>query len=294
MIPELSIMPASPDGNSFEIVPGDMTGISYADYVRSLRSAEESPYSRLLVFRRNPGKKVLFGDVEALLGYSTGMYILVNTKLTGKNKRSVFAGVAGIKQITANDYWDIKNIPEPDADCYWPLVECLRKQSDEPPSGIKQWNLAIVIPMQSEPYRLFLQLCSILNNSGSFICWNKPPRNIGSKSGKDLTTAFSLVENIDLPSFNFKFLDALFDFISCAIEEVGSKFIEEAVKKLFQLLSNRKTSALIAFSRQNFSLKMQIKNGKVNISVKSSNKNFEELNINFILPKKSKAPKSSS
>lgn len=33
---ELSIVPASPDGNSFEIIPGDIASISDTGYLRSL------------------------------------------------------------------------------------------------------------------------------------------------------------------------------------------------------------------------------------------------------------------
>lgn len=197
--------------------------------------------------------------------------------------------MAGIEQITANDYWNDKNMPEPDDDCYLPLVECLRKQSDTPPSGILHWDLAIVIPMQREPFRCFLKLCSIISNSGSFICWNEPPREIEVNSKKELTAAFSSIEDIGLPGFDFAILDALFVFIDYAIEEVGTKFIEEGIKKLFQLMSNRKTSASITFESQNFRLKMKVKNSKVNISIKSSNNDSEELNINFFWHRKSKA-----
>lgn len=195
---ELSIVPGSPDGSSFEIVPRDMTGIPDTDHLRSLWASGEVPQSRVFVFRRESSKKVLFGDLELLEGYSTGMYILVKTQLTGKNKRSIFAGVAGIRQITANDYWNDKNMPAPDADCYLPLVECLRKQSDTPPSGILHWDLAIVIPMQMEPFECFLKLCSILSNSESFICWNEPLRKMESNSKKEFATIFPLVENIGL------------------------------------------------------------------------------------------------
>ena len=287
MIPELSIMPASPDGNSFEIVPGDMTGISYADYVRSLRSAEESLYSRLLVFRRNPGKKVLFGDVEALLGYSTGMYILVNTKLTGKNKRSVFAGVAGIDQLTADDCWGINYIPEPDADCYLPLVECMRKQSDEPPLNMGKWDLAIVIPTQDKNPELFRKLCKLLDNSEDFICWHEPTVKIEVDLEKDLVSTFSYFQNIDFSSFDPDFIDALINFLFQMKEEMSARLMEEGIKQLLKVISGRKAFASIKFDSQNFSLKMKSKKKEIILSIKINSKDFGKTKMNFNWPRKS-------
>ena len=285
MISELSIVPASLDGNSFEIIPGNMTGISYADHLQSLQALGEIPYSRIFVFRREPSKKVLFGGLEALEGYSTGMYILVKTQLTGKNKRSVFAGVAGIEWLPANDYWE--NRPEPDADCYLSLIECLKKQSDTPPQGIKDWDLAIVIPMQSEPYSPYVKLCNLLDNSEDFICWHESTREMKIDPRKDLATAFSYLQNIDLSSFDFKFLNSLISFLFQMMEEMGARLMEEGVKQLLKAMSGRKVLRAITFFSQNFSLKMKSNEKKVFLSIKISNKDFGDLKIKFVLHKNS-------
>lgn len=277
MISELSIVPASLDGNSFEIIPGDMTGISYADHLQSLQALGEIPNSRIFVFRREPGKKVLFGGLEALEGYSTGMYILVKTQLTGKNKRSVFAGVAGIEWISANDYW--KNRPETGADCYLPLIECLKKQSDTPPQGIKEWDLAIVILMQSEPYRPYVKLCSLLDNSEDFICWHESTREMKIDPRKDLATTFSYLQDID---FNF-----LINFLFQMMEETGARLIEEGIKQLLKVMSGRKAFSSIKFDSQNFSLRMRSKKKEVTLSIKINSKDFGKIKMNFDWPRKS-------
>ena len=174
---ELSIVPASPDGNSFEIVPGDMTGMPDDDRLRFLQEAEEGRYSRLLAFQREPNEKSLIGDLESLQDCSSGVYILIQTERLQKNiaksspKHSkVFVGMT-------EDYGRVIGLYEKTKDAdqgieiFDPLLtldQCLMEQNQKPPIGMSKWDLAVVVPEYENTALLYSMLLAIFEKAEGF------------------------------------------------------------------------------------------------------------------------------
>ena len=161
----------SPDGNSFEIIPGDMTGLPDADRLQFLREAEEGRYSRLFAFQREQNGKSLIDDLGVLEDCSSGVYVLMQTKPAYGNKCQVFVGMTG-------DYGEMVKYYERQADTnqkiehtnrLLTLAECLKEQHENPPKNMPEWDLAIVIPEYENTALLYSMLFNIFTKAEGFI-----------------------------------------------------------------------------------------------------------------------------
>lgn len=200
---ELSLVPASPDGNCLELIPRDVTGMPDIDRLRHLQEGAESSYTSLFAFGRQPGKKsnaedimrspeypsggVFPEDLEPLRNFQSGVYILINTRSKSQARLSVFAGMAGIDERTVDSYLE-RTGADPgiiDVDCYQWLSQCLENKAEQPPSKMKNWDVAIAIPTQSGTDAYFEELCNILDNIKEFLPQHKrPPKNYSSRNRK--------------------------------------------------------------------------------------------------------------
>lgn len=168
---ELSIVPASPDGNSFEIVPGDITGIPDADRVRFLQEAQEGRYSRLFVFERPSKEKFLIGDLESLQDCSSGVYVLIQTEPLCDNKYQAFVGMTGDYGVMVKYYERQTDTDQTikQTNRSLTLAECLNEQHKSPPKNMPEWDLAIAIPEYENAASLFSMLFSIFSEAEGFI-----------------------------------------------------------------------------------------------------------------------------
>ena len=174
---ELSLVPASPDGNILDIVPGDMTGMPDADRLRFLQEAQEGRYSRLFAFEREPNAQFLMNDLEALRNYSRGVYILIQTERLQKNiaksspKHSkVFVGMTEDYGKVVGLYEKIKGSDQ-GIEIFDPLLtldQCLMEQNQYPPEGMGGWELAIVIPEHENTALLYSMLLAIFDEAEGF------------------------------------------------------------------------------------------------------------------------------
>lgn len=168
---ELSIVPTSPDGNSFEIVPRDITGIPDADRVRFLQEAQEGRYSRLFVFERQPNEKFLIGDLESLQDCSSGVYVLIQTEPLYENKYQAFVGMTGDYGEMVRYYEEKPNvnqkIEQPNRSLS--LAECLAEHNKNPPKNMIEWDLAIAMPKYENTAMLYSMLFHIFTKAEGFI-----------------------------------------------------------------------------------------------------------------------------
>lgn len=174
---ELSIVPASQDGNSFEIIPGDMTGMPDADRLQFLREAEDGRYSRLFAFERKTEAQFLMNDLDTLGHYSRGVYILIQTERLQKNiarsspKHSkVFVGMTEDHERVIGFYEQIKGADQgiEILDPLLTLDQCLIEQNQYPPEGMGNWELAIVIPEHENTALLYSMLLAIFDKAEGF------------------------------------------------------------------------------------------------------------------------------
>lgn len=281
---ELSIVLTSADGSSFEIVPRDVTGISDADQSSHLKEAGKSPYSRLLFFERNSDGSVSPSDLKPLMSYSSGVYILVNTRLTPKNKRSVFAGMAGIDHETLVDCLGTRDIDEETVftSCVGGLFGCLQMQSKQPPSNMGNWDLVVVIPTQTkeETVVLFHRLCNMLDEFEEFYPWHKRPIYESSKvlaTPTDFRYVSLMSSTTDLVSDGGEYLIQIFHSL---ISAIGPGLLIEAVKSLFWQRPGKKDSVLSMSVDQSFQPTVSINKNKGSISFGGVTNNYTT-NINI-------------
>lgn len=174
---ELSIVPTSPDGNSLDIVPGDMTGMPDDDRLRFLQEAEEGRYSRLFAFERKTEAQFLMNDLDTLRNCSRGVYILMQTEQLQKNiaksspKHSkVFVGMTEDYGRVIGLYEKIKDADQ-GIEIFDPLLtldQCLMEQNQYPPEGMGDWELAIVIPEHENTALLYSMLLAIFDEAEGF------------------------------------------------------------------------------------------------------------------------------
>ena len=181
---ELSLVPASPDGNILDIVPGDMTGMPDADRLRFLQEAQEGRYSRLFVFERQRNEKSLIGDLESLQDCSSGVYVLIQTEPLYKNKYQAFVGMTGDYGVMVK-YYEMQTDTDQtieQTNRSLTLAECLAEQYRNPPKNMLKWDLAIAIPEYENTASLFSMLFSIFSEAEGFT----PRRALGSNVSYDL------------------------------------------------------------------------------------------------------------
>lgn len=296
---ELSIVPTSSDGSSFEIIPRDVTGISDADQRRPSLEAKESLYSRLLIFGREPSKRSRIRDLEAsrdypsgvvssddlepLRSYSSGVYILINTKSTSKNRHSVFVGMAGIDLEMERNYLDRTGIylETVDANCQRELFQCLLKQSENPPPNMSNWDLAIVIPRQNYIPDFFEKLCNMLNEFEDILSHHKSLRHrVPSRDRVSHDYASFLM--ISPPSIPPDGADYLMQLISDVITRVGLGLLLEFAKRLLWKRPKRQESHSSTFVIQNFRPKMRIKGSNVFMPIGDVTNNHTNINVAFV------------
>lgn len=287
---ELSIVPASPDGNSFEIIARDVTGISDADLLRHFQEGVESPYPSLFVFEREPSKRsgtkdskrfpehpsggVFPEDLEPLRNFQSDVYILINTRSESQKRLSVFAGMAGINEGTAENFWGSTdaNLERAYADSCLGLAHSLEKQSVEPPSMINSWDLAVVIPIQRYTEVYFEKLCNTMAEFKEFFPRHKLPNSIELKK-KENNSNFHYQPFIDLSSIAFDVINFLFGFAFAIIAEVGLRLLVEVLKRILREWSDSENPALPPFIDQSIRSKETIKNSEVTILNIEANNN---------------------
>lgn len=279
---EMTIVPTSADGQSYEIATRDVTGISDIDQLRFMPEAEGSQYSRLLFFERDSSGFVSPGDLEALRNHLRGVYILINTRLTLQKRRSIFVGMAGIDLDDQDDYFGRTGIhPEAiDANCHIKLFQCLLNQVEMPPPNMRYWDLAIVIPRQNNIIDFFEKLCNTLNESKDFLPrhtsfrHNAPSRNrISSDSA-----SFLMISPKSIPTDG---VDYLIQLISSVIAGMGSGLLLESAKRLLRKRPKREESSSSAYTDQSFRQKIKVKKSNFNISMGDVTNNYENKNINI-------------
>ena len=166
---ELSLVPASPDWNSIEIVPGDITGISDVDRVRFLQEAEEGRYSRVFAFQRETNTESLIGDLGVLEDCSRGVYILIQTDWR-KMRCKVFVGMTEDYKRVIDLYEAMKGANQR-IEVFDPVLtldQCLIEQNQKPPVGMSNWDLAIVIPEHENTALLYSMLLAIFDEAEGF------------------------------------------------------------------------------------------------------------------------------
>ena len=167
---ELSVERTSVSEDEFEIVLKDVGDTFDADQHRSLRERGENLYQSLLVIERDPERRILTGDLDALQSCPSGVYILIDTKPDSKNKRKVFVGMAGsneemlhIHRRATDTYLESRgNSHSPT------LAQCLEEQNENCPPGMKDWDLAVIIPEDKNTFFLFATLFSIFKKAKGF------------------------------------------------------------------------------------------------------------------------------
>lgn len=297
---ELNILFSSADGNNIEIVPRDVTGISDVDQLPHLEKAKKSQYSRLFIFGREPSKGprkrdsevardypsgvVSLDDLKPFNSFKTGVYILINTRLTQQNRHSIFVGIAGIDFMSEvsrpTSGVDLETI---DADRELKLFECLKKKSEKPPKNMGNWDLAIVIPTQGDPSILYETLCYMLSELKEFLPQYKLPR------GK-LPKVYRISPDYHGPSLlssmtNFVSQGAehLIQGISAVMAGVGPGLLIEVVKTLLWKWSGRRDSASSTSVDQSIRPKTIIKMKNSSISTGDVINKYEITNINIVL-----------
>ena len=239
---ELSLVPASPDGNCLELIPRDVTGMPDIDRLRHLQEGAESSYTSLFAFGRQPVKKSNAGDImrspeypsggvfpedlEPLRNFQSGVYALINTRSKSQGRLSVFAGMAGIDKSAAENFWGRTDVDleRAHADSCLGLVECLEKQSVEPPSVMKTWDLVIVIPTQRGTDEHFRKMCQMMAESKEIFARHKLPNSIDLRN----KIANSNVQNyslMDLSGIPFDWFGYLLNFIFSLIAKIGVRVL---------------------------------------------------------------------
>ena len=267
---ELSFENIRPGGDEFDIVLKDVGYAFDADQHPLLRERGKSLYQSLLVIERDPERGILTGDLDALGSYPKGVYVLVNTRLTPKNRRSVFAGMAGVDfmSVINRERSDI-DLETIDADRELGLFKCLRKKSEKPPKNMGNWDLAIVIPTLDDPFILYEILCNMLGESKDFLFRQKLPRGKLSRVygiSSDSSSALLMSSITDL-AFNGG--DYLIWLIYFAIEAVVSGFSIDAIKSFLWKKSDKKDFG--SSISDNKSIRLRLKNSKVdNLTIEAN------------------------
>lgn len=279
---EMTIAPASADGESFEIATRDVTGISGDDPSRFLQEAEGGQYSRLLFFERDSDGFVSPSDLEPLTNCSSGVYILINTKATPNNRRSVFVGMAGIDGITYENYWEMtrSNLESIDTDCRLELIECLSKKSENPPLNMSNWDLAIIIPSEEKILDFFEKLCNMLVALEEFFPQHKRlhPRFPSKDRVPYDSTRFLMMSSPNIPPEGTDYLiQLLFD----VTKRVGLGLLLEFAKRLLWKRPKKKKSSSAIFIDRSLRQKIKVKNSDFSMSIGDVTNNYENTTVNI-------------
>lgn len=275
---EMTIAPASADGESFEIATRDVTGISGDDPSRFSQEGEGSRYSRLLFLERDSDGFVSPSDLEPLTSFPSGVYILINTKATPNNRRSVFAGMFGIDHPTLVNYLGRANVDMETAiaHCTRGPSSCLQMQSEQPPQNMSNWDLAIVIPTKAkeETVELFYKLCNMLDEFKEFFPRHKRPLGELARVNKispDSSRALLVSSTANLIFDGGKYLIQLFHSILAAI---GPGLLIEAVKSLFWKSPGKKDSDSSISVDKSLNITAKNKKGNISISIGNTTNNY--------------------
>lgn len=275
---EMTIAPASADGESFEIATRDVTGISGDDPSRFLQEAEGGQYSRLLLLKRDSDGFVSQSDLEPLTSFPSGVYILINTKATSNNRWSVFAGMSGIDQPTLIDYLGTRDVDERTifAHCVGGPSNCLLMQSEQPPTNMGNWDLAIVIPTKAkeETIELFYKLCKMLDEFKEFFPRHQRPLGELARVNKispDSSRALLMSSTANLVSDGGEYLIQLFHSLLGAI---GPGLLIETVKSLLWKRPGKKDFFSSIFVDKSFNISPKNKKGDISISIGNTTKNY--------------------
>lgn len=174
MISKLSVERISVDGSDFGTTPKDADYASDADRLQSLREAEQGRYSSFFTIERDTKSEVAErgrDDLWALRDYTGGVYILISNRLSEQNRRSVFIGMAGFNEKMFGPYERQTgiNLQLEGEGRFMTLAQCLEEQNENPPTGMKYWDLAIVIPEEEHILQLFAVLYYIFDKAEGFI-----------------------------------------------------------------------------------------------------------------------------
>lgn len=170
MIPELSVARISVKGNDFEIVINEANGTSDADQRWFPEESEESRYSRLFAFQRQPEAQFLMNDMDIFQNYSRGVYILIQTARPEQKQCKVFVGMTEDYKRVIDLYDEIKSTNQriEVSDPLLTLHQCLMEQNQKPPIGMSKWDLAVVIPEHKNTALLYSMLLAIFAEAEGF------------------------------------------------------------------------------------------------------------------------------
>ena len=195
---ELSFENIWPGGDEFDIVLKD---IGYAF------DADQHPHLNLLVIERDPERRILTGDLDALGSYPKGVYVLIKTEPDSNNKRRVFVGMAGSDKRIFDIYGG-------GTDIYWAsrgdghlltLSQCLEEQNMKCPLLMRDWDLAVIIPEDKDPLSLFGALFSIFKDSEGFISLKTLNRRISYDLFRMHSDAHYILANFGVSRFIYFF-----------------------------------------------------------------------------------------
>lgn len=238
MIPELSVTRISVDGSDFGTIPKDADNLSDVDRLQSLGEAEQGRYSSFFVIERDTKSEATEGglnDLRALRDCTGGVYILISSRLSEQNRRSVFIGITGFNEKMFGPYEQQTgiNLQLEDTDRFMTLTQCLKEQNENAPKNMKYWDLAIVIPEEEHALQISAVIYFILDKAEGFILRT----NVNEKASDELSY-MNIVSQRYLSSMqNFTFtssehlLDFLYNVPEGILEAVLNAIVKNIIKK---------------------------------------------------------------
>ena len=246
MTMELSVERISVDGSDFGTTPKDADYASDADRLQSLREAEQGRYSSFFTIERDTKSEVAErgrDDLWALQDYTGGVYILISNRLSEQNRRSVFIGMAGFNEKMFGPYERQTgiNLLLEDEDRFMTLAQCLEEQNENPPTGMKYWDLAIVIPEEEHALQLFSVLYYIFAKAEGFIVRTKVNEEASNK-----LHYMNLVSQrywVSIKRYTFFSLENLNDILEVMLGSGLKVLFKMALEKVVQILRKKREAS---------------------------------------------------